>query len=145
MQYSLNVLSFAVSVASTSYKTAGRKHLGCLAVVFLAVEPWLEAILYHLMMSNTVKRFWGWGRFLSCWLFSGLLPCSFLSLWIFRLLDWLKCYICICRDKSSIQILGSRSALGQCWIGKNQNWLLGTVKSIKHLLWVFSFGFLRTS
>lgn len=62
------------------------------------------------MMSSTAEQFW-WGRFLSCWLFSGLLQCSVLSLWIFRMLDWLKCCIWICRDKSSIQIPGSKSQL----------------------------------
>lgn len=40
-----------------------------------------------------------------------LLQCSVLSLWIFRMLDWLKCCTWICWDKSSVQVLGSKSQL----------------------------------
>lgn len=140
MQYSLGVHSFAVNVAWTSYKTAARKH-GVLAVVFLTMEVWLEAILSHLMTSNTLKRFWGWGRFLSCWLFSRLSQCSFLSCWIFRMLDWLKCCVWMRHDKTSTHVLGSKSLSSGKWlIGKKtggREWWSASSFYFVHFLLVF--------
>lgn len=89
-----------------------------LAVFSCRVEVWLEAILSHVVTSETLKWSWRWGRLLSCWLFSGLLQWLFLSCGTFRMLGWLKHCFWMHHNKTSVEILGSK-LFGSV---KKQNW-----------------------